>query len=363
MPPYGCCLLVLSCGAIPSLYTRGWGRQPPFRLGDMRILVVGAGGIGGYLGVRLLAAGRDATFLVRPNRVEQLRTQGLRLVSAEETISLPHVPCLTAAMLGGQHLDLILLNCKSYDLASAMDDLAPAVGAGTMILPMLNGMAHLAALDARFCREAVLGGATTLSATREPDGTIAHLNKLEDVQFGDRDQAGSARIHQVEAELRVPGIHSDLRPNILETMWHKWIAIAAATCATSLMRANTGDIVAAGHASLIPRLLTESASVAAAEGYPASQTYFDAIVAKFTVPGSLFDTSLHRDIQANARIEGDHMIGDMLAYARKHDLQTPLLEIAYANLQCYEVRRMRESAARSGRGNVEEESDLSRRSR
>jgi 2-dehydropantoate 2-reductase len=325
----------------------------------MRILVVGAGGIGGYLGARLLAAGRDATFLVRPHRVEQLRSQGLRLIAADETITLPHAPCVTAATLAGQPFDLILINCKSYDLASAIDDLAPAVGPGTMILPMLNGMAQLDALDARFGRAAVLGGATTLSAARLPDGAIAHLNTLDDVQFGDRDNARSARIHQVEAILRVPGIHSDLRSNILETMWHKWIAIAAATSATSLMRANMGDIVRAGHASLIPRLLAETASVAAAEGYPASQAYFDSVVARFNDPASLFDTSLHRDIQANARIEGDHMIGDMLTHAGKYNLQTPLLEIAYANLQCYEVRRLRESADRTAASASEQQANLS----
>ena len=306
----------------------------------MRILILGAGGIGGYLGARLLAAGREVTFLVRPNRVEPLLTHGLKLRTPTEEMTLTSLKVVTAETVSEAY-DLIILSCKAYDLQSSLDAIAPAIGPGSMVLPMLNGMAHLDALDARFGRERVLGGATTLSTHREPDGSIAHLNALDDVQFGDREDPASARIHQVAAALDVHGIRIDLSPDILRTMWHKWIAIACATSATSLMRANVGDIVAAGHASLVHTLFAETSSVAAAAGYPASDAYRDLIVTKFTVPGSLFTTSLMRDIEAHARIEGDHMIGDLIAHARCHHLQTPLLDITYAHLQCYEVRRQR----------------------
>jgi 2-dehydropantoate 2-reductase len=312
----------------------------------MRILILGAGGIGGYLGARLLAAGRDVTFLVRPNRVEPLLTYGLKLVAPGEEITLTSLKVVTAETLAETY-DLILLSCKAYDLQSSMEAIAPAVGVGSVILPMLNGMAHMDALDKLFGREHVLGGATTLSTHREPDGSIAHLNTLDDVQFGDRDNPASERIHRVAATLDVPGITIELSPDILKTMWHKWIAISCATSATCLMRANVGDIVAAGHASLVHNLFAETSSVAAAEGYPASDAYRNVVVTKFTVPGSLFTTSLMRDIESHARIEADHMIGDMIAHARRHGLQTPLLDITYAHLQCYEVRRVRELAAQS----------------
>src|SRR5271154_5813167 len=108
----------------------------------MRILVVGAGAIGGYFGGRLLAAGRDVAFLVRPRRRAQLVKTGLVIKSQFGDVHLAAPRTVTAEELH-EPFDLILLSCKSYDLAAAVDSFAPAVGRNTAILPLLNGMAHL----------------------------------------------------------------------------------------------------------------------------------------------------------------------------------------------------------------------------
>lgn len=111
----------------------------------MRILVVGAGAIGGYFGARLLAAGCDVTFLVRPGRAAQLAGTGLVVKSNLGDLDLPAPPTVTADRLAGPY-DLILLSCKAFDLDTAMDSFAPAVGPNTAILPLLNGMSHLDSL-------------------------------------------------------------------------------------------------------------------------------------------------------------------------------------------------------------------------
>jgi hypothetical protein len=128
----------------------------PVALEDfMRILVVGAGAIGGYFGARLLEARGDVTFLVRPRRAAQL-ARGVSVVSRFGNIDLSAPPTMTAESLR-EAFDLILLSCKAYDLEGAMDSFAPAVGAGTAILPLLNGMRHMDLLSARFGAERVLG--------------------------------------------------------------------------------------------------------------------------------------------------------------------------------------------------------------
>ncbi len=114
----------------------------------MRILVVGAGSIGGYFGGRLLEAGRDVTFLVRPRRAAQLAKTGLVIKSATGDTHLPHPPTVLAENLREPY-DLILLSSKAYDLDGAIASFAPAVGPHTAILPLLNGMRHLDVLDAR----------------------------------------------------------------------------------------------------------------------------------------------------------------------------------------------------------------------
>jgi 2-dehydropantoate 2-reductase len=97
---------------------------------------------------------------------------------------------------------------------------------------------------------------------------------------------------------------------------------------------------------LVPRFLAEAGSIAAAEGYPPSAEHTRVTLAKFTQPGSLFTASMLRDIEAGGQIEGFQIIGDLLAHARRHALATPLLDITYAHLRCYEQRRQRELVAR-----------------
>src|ERR1700733_9421182 len=151
----------------------------------MRILVVGAGAIGGYFGGRLLQAGRDVTFLVRPRRQAQLAKTGLVIRSRFGDGSLSSPPTLTADALH-EPFDLILLSCKSYDLQSAADSFAPAVGPNTAILPLLNGMGHMDYLGARFGAGAVLGGQCVISVTLDGDGHILHLNDTHGLSFGEQ---------------------------------------------------------------------------------------------------------------------------------------------------------------------------------
>jgi 2-dehydropantoate 2-reductase len=313
----------------------------------MRILIVGAGGLGGYFGAYLLNAGRDVTFLVRPRRAQQLRLHGLQLEAPTGDLTLPAPKTVLAGEIAGAY-DLVLLSCKAWDLESAMGDFAPAVGDETAILPLLNGIAHLDTLDARFGRERVLGGLTSISAVKEADGRIVHLNRLDLLQFGDRDAPDSPRIHRVADTLSVPGYSAELVPNIVHQMWQKWLSISAAAGITCLMRAAVGDIVAAGAAHYVHQLLAETASIATAEGFGPTQDFLDTTLAKFTQAGSLFTASMLRDLESGGPIEAQQIVGDLLAHGRRRAVATPLLEVAHAHLRCYEERRQREMAARPG---------------
>src|SRR5947209_7741418 len=114
----------------------------------MRTLVIGAGALGGYFGACLIRAGRRVSFLVRPQRAAQLARDGLRVVSPHGDFTVA-APTVLAGGIDGP-FDLVFLGVKSYSLDEAMEQFAPAVGPSTMILPILNGMAHLDRLSARF---------------------------------------------------------------------------------------------------------------------------------------------------------------------------------------------------------------------
>jgi 2-dehydropantoate 2-reductase len=306
----------------------------------MRILVVGAGAVGGYFGGRLLAAGRDVTFLVRARRASDLSRAGLSIRSPFGDVDFPAPPTVTAETLR-EPFDLVLLSCKAYDLESAADSFAPAVGPDTAILPLLNGMRHLDMLDARFGAGQVLGGLCVISSALDPQGRILHLNETHGLFFGERAGARSARVEKIAALLSGSRFDARLSESILQEMWEKWVFIAAGAGITCLMRATIGDIVAAGAAGLAESLLDECAAIALRNGFPPSESTLQRSRAMFTTPGSGLTASMFRDIERRAPIEAGHILGDLLDRAGEPG-GSPLLRIVYAHLKAYEARRSRE---------------------
>jgi len=310
----------------------------------MRILVVGAGAIGGYFGGRLLEAGRDVTFLVRPRRAAQLAKTGLVIRSPLGDANLPAPSTVTIETLG-TGFDLILLSCKAYDLEGAADSFAPAVQTATAILPLLNGMAHMDYLEARFGTRAVLGGQCQISTDLDTEGHILHLNDFHILGFGEIDGVPSPRVQAIAATMT--GARFDSRPSqaIMLEMWEKWLLIAAVAGITCLMRATVGDIVAANAVKLTNDMLDECAAIATAHGYPPRQAFLDRVRGIATAPGSTFAASMLRDIERRAPIEADHIIGDLVHRAAAKSVDCPLLRIAHAHVNAYEIRRKREHAA------------------
>ena len=309
----------------------------------MRTLVVGAGAIGGYFGGRLLAAHQDVTFLVRPRRAQQLAASGLAIRSRFGDVSIPDPPTVLKENLH-QPFDLILLSCKSYGLDDAVASFAPAVGPGTVILPLLNGMRHLDVLDERFGSTRVLGGWCLIAATLNEQHQIVHLNDTHNLSFGERDGSPSSRADAIAAMLSSARFESRLSQTILHEMWEKWAFIASGAGLTCLMRASVGDIVTAGAADLAITLLNECAAIATQAGFPPREPAIQRSRAMLTQPRSDLTASMLRDIERGAAIEADHVIGDLLRRATEGSVSTPLLRVAYAHLKAYEARRARETS-------------------
>jgi len=309
----------------------------------MRILVVGAGATGGYFGGRLLEASQDVTFLVRPRRAAELASSGLLIQSPCGDVSIPQPATVLAENLHTA-FDLILLSCKAYDLEGAIDSFAPAVGPDTLILPVLNGMRHLDVLDRRFGPSHVLGGLCVISAALEPGGRILHLNDLHLLAFGERDGSRSARVEAIASACSGVRFASRLSGVILQEMWEKWVFIATCAGITCLLRANIGDIVAAGAADFASQLLDECNAIATSQGFSTRPASLEKNRTIITQPASPLAASMFRDIERRAPVEADHMIGDLLRRSEQRQIASPLLRVAYAHLKTYEARRARETA-------------------
>src|SRR3954465_4065258 len=232
----------------------------------MRILVVGAGAIGGYFGGRMLQAGRDVTFLVRPRRAGELAAAGLVIRSPSGGVTLKNPPTMQADAIKNQ-FDTVLLSCKAFDLDDAITSFAPAVGPQTAIIPLLNGMRHLDVLDGQFGRERVLGGLCAIAATLNEAREVVQLAPMQSLSFGERDGKMSDRVRAIADAFTGGNIGATASEHIMQDMWEKWVFLASLAASTCLMRTSVGNILAvAGGNDFLLGMLDECSAVAAADG-------------------------------------------------------------------------------------------------
>lgn len=310
----------------------------------MRILVLGAGAVGGYFGGRMVEGGADVAFLVRAKRRAALARDGLRVKSAVGDMQLA-VKTVGAGEKTAS-FDIVLLSAKSYDLDSAIESIAPAVGADTAVVPLLNGMAHLDRLSARFGARRVLGGACYIGATLDADGVVHHMGRMQSLVFGEIDGQPSARVQAFADILAHTKLDFEASGTIRQAMWDKFVLLAALAATTTLTRATIGEIMAApsGEAFMLATL-AECAAVAKTEGFAPTPAAYDGARITLTQRGSGFAASMMRDMLKGGRTEGDHVIGDLVRRAAARRIETPILRVALANLETHEAKRAQAASA------------------
>jgi len=305
----------------------------------MRILVLGAGALGGYFGGRLQQAGAEVAYLVRPRRQAQLAADGLVIESPFGAARLSARTIAAGEATAGW--DVILLTCKAYDLDAAIEAIRPAVGAGTAILPVLNGLSHVATLRATFGDAAVLGGLAKIQATMGADGVVRQLNDWRWLTFGELDGRMSPRV-QALADLaaRAEGMVATAVPDILQRMWEKLVHLGTSAVGTVLLRANTGEIARSpGGIAFMHRVLERNAAIAAANGHTMPDSFMAEFRALFADTTGGYATSMLRDLEAGGRIEADHILGFLLDRARAASVPEEIHEAAYLHAKAFEQRR------------------------
>jgi 2-dehydropantoate 2-reductase len=303
----------------------------------MRILVVGAGAVGGYFGGRLHEAGKDVSFLVHPRHAHVIREHGLRMVSPHGDAML-HPRLVLANEIAGSY-DLILLCVKAYSLHAAMNDFAAAVGPGTMILPLLNGMRHIDLLTGQFGEDAVIGGVCFIVAEVDKDNRIVQMTKIHKLVYGERRGGGSARIAALDETMQGTSFEAKISDNIIQEMWEKWVLLSSLGATTCLLRGTIGEIEAIpGGTELALEILAECSAIAAACGYAPSEAFLARTQRTLTARGSSLTSSMFRDLTKNARVEVDQILGDLLERGHNSSVVTPLLAAACVNLRIHQAR-------------------------
>jgi 2-dehydropantoate 2-reductase len=303
----------------------------------MRMLVVGAGSTGGYFGGRLAQAGRDVTFLVRPTRAAQLAERGLQIVSPHGDFTVR--PQLVTADRIAHSYDAILLTVKAFSLESALTDMAPAVAAETMILPVLNGMRHVDVLAERFGQKTLVGCACKIVGSVDDEGRIVQHQSLQEMAFGEMDGEVSPRIERLDQFMRNAGFDARLSRTIEREMWEKWILLAGLGGINCLMRGTIGDVAQApGGTEFALAVLEEIVAVVRAVGVAPSMEFVAAAKSALTTTDSSLTSSMYRDLQRGERTEADQIIGDLVGRARAAGIEAQILGAIYTHLCVYQHR-------------------------
>lgn len=300
----------------------------------MKILIVGAGAVGVALGVRLNEAGRDVTYLVRRERADALARGGATLTAPDGTHTVD-AASITADSIPGP-FGLIVVTVKAGAIPTVIDDIAPAVGPDTVIVPFLNGMRHVDLLEERYPGR-VAGGLIKIVGTLDENGGAVQMTPMADVVVG---SLGADPLPDRIAEVfDVAGLDASSAADAHQILWEKWAFIAAAGIITCLFDNNIGRILDAGGLPFIEAAVAETESVAAAAGFAPSAEAHAQSLAILAEPGSRFTSSLYRDLTAGKPSEAEHILGDLADRARRVDVATPLLDLTLVRVRAAERAR------------------------
>lgn len=301
----------------------------------MRILVVGAGAIGGYFGGRLVEKGIDVTFLVREKRREQLQEHGLQINSVHGNASFQ--PKTIFSGESAEPFDLIILTTKAYHLKGAIKDFREYVTDGTVIMPLLNGILHFGILAEEFGEEKVIGGLCFIESTLGENGEIIQTSPVHDLVFGERSGEKTERIVKIAEAFSGANANFRLSDNINRDLWQKYLFISTMSGITTLMRSPIGPIrEQPSGRETVSRLLKEITAVMKSVDAPLAGNIEEIQMKQIDGLGYEMKSSMQRDMEKRLPVEADHLQGFLLEIAGKEQMAVPVLEAVYANLKIYE---------------------------
>lgn len=298
----------------------------------MRVLIIGAGATGGAFGTRLQEAGRDVTYLVRPERQLMLQRDGLRFIAPDGDRA--HAVTAVTSISEGDHYDLVILAVKAPALDGVLDTAGPAIGPKTLILPFLNGLDHIDLLEAAWPGQ-VVGGFVKIVARVDDTGAIRQMTPLSTMTIGSL--TADPLPDSVVETLDVPGVALTVTDTMMQQLWEKWVFISAGGAITCLLRNNVGAILKAGGRPQILQAIAETEAVAAAAGYPVSEPGHQQSLNILDAPDSAFTASLYRDLQGGQAVEAEHILGSLAARARTLDVATPILDLAVTQVRAHHI--------------------------
>lgn len=299
----------------------------------MRTVVIGVGGLGGFLGAHLARAGADVAFVARRATLEALRSRGLMVRSPRGDFSTQGLVATDDAHALGT-ADLVLLCVKTYDLEAGIEAARPVVGTGSMVLPVQNGIAHVDRLREAYGQEAVLGGLSMINALRDEPTVVRHIGDVGEhqLEFGEWLQPVSERCEAVQAHLQAARIDAVAEDDIALRMWWK-LAVICGAAVFAVARGGRAIAWTPEIQTMVRRAVSEVVAVAHVQGIPLLDSVADEMVAIIDNAPPTYRPSMLDDLEASRPLEVHATSGYVSALAARLGVPTPTNDFVYACLQ------------------------------
>ena len=303
----------------------------------MKIAMVGAGGVGAYLGGLLERAGHQVALIGRREHLRALRESGLRVESVHGDFTLRPALATDRPQEVGP-VELVIFTVKTYDTDPAAESARPLVGPDTAVLPLQNGVESVARLARHFGAGRVLGGAAWIVVSVAEPGLIRQESQVRRIVFGEMDGRETERVRAIRETLATSGFTVEVTDRIETVLWTKLLFIASIGGLTSLMRAPVGPILAhAGSRALLRRAMEEVEAVARARRLPLNPRVVDQTMAFAQTLEPATTSSMQRDVAAGRRSEHDALNGAVARAGRESGVPTPIHEFCWTCLTVTEA--------------------------
>jgi 2-dehydropantoate 2-reductase len=299
----------------------------------MRIAIMGAGGIGCYVGARLAQAGQDVAFVARGRQLDALRTKGLTLRSPLGDVVLDKVRATDRPAEIGP-VDVVLMGVKLYDLKSAAEAARPLVGPDTMVVPVQNGVTAHEELGAALGREAVVGGLVFMSSFVVEPGVAVHKSQVHGLYFGELDGRLSPRVAAFRDAGVAAGYDARASSDILLELWNKYILLCGFSAVSTLSRQPIGPILADPELrAVLVQATQEVAEVARAKGVAVAADVVDKCIAFCGNFKADSKASMLEDLEAGKPLELAWLSGTLARLGAEAGVATPFHPNANALLK------------------------------
>ncbi|NJN17558.1 MAG: 2-dehydropantoate 2-reductase [Oscillochloris sp.] len=298
----------------------------------MRIAVLGVGGVGGYFGGRLAAAGNDVYFIARGAHLQAIRAHGLRIesINGDATIQ-PAQASDNPAAIGP--VDLVLLGVKSWQVAQAAESARSLLGPQTAVLPLLNGVEAALILSDVLGPQHTLGGLCKIIAYIAAPGLIRHTGIAPSVTFGELDNTRSARVEAILAAFTQAGVGAEIAPDIQRAIWEKFLLIVTWSGIGAITRAPIGVWRSLpGTRAMAEQSMREALAVAHAHGVNLPDSAVEATLKFIDGVQAGGTASMQRDIMEGRPSELEAQNGALVRLGAGAGVDTPLHRFIYNSL-------------------------------